>query len=123
MKLYTKCDYCNSQIFIKASAQDRVELKMKRGNPIRIQCKNCGKDGDHFVETFKARKSKGVRLLAAFLFIVGTSLALLLIFPLMEHFKTHRAIVVLIPFIVIPNILFLIISRIDSQRVNDFNHS
>ena len=123
MKVYTKCKKCKSDISFSTWETDRVGLKMSKGESIKLTCKKCNFSANYAIDDFKAKESKIAHLIALLVFLIGTPILFILLWDKM--FKTNNIYTIyglVIP-LIIPSIIFTIISRNDRLRVSSFNRS
>lgn len=122
MRLYIKCSYCKTEISFWTWLSDRVDLKMKHGEKIGLKCKNCNSTKKYFINDLKAKKSMIALITALIIFIVGTPIALMLLWDYIWQTGLYGAFG-LILIIGIPSSIYMIINKNDQDRVRFFNRS
>ncbi len=124
MKLFIKCSNCKSEISFWTWCQDRVALKMLKGERIDLTCKKCQKTIAYAVDDFKAIDSKLAIFIALVIFILGAPTLIFLLWDYLWQpgFYISKA-VIITSIIAIPGLIFGIINKQDSQRVSRFNRS
>jgi len=122
MRLYIKCSDCNNEISFWTWSPDRVNLKMTHGDKIDLDCKKCNTTKKYYIDDLRAKKSKIALLIASIIFIIGTPIALILLWDYIWQTGLYGAFG-LILIIGIPSTIYGIINKNDSQRVSIFNHS
>ena len=54
MKLYTHCEFCNSQINLKEKTSTRLNLEVKKGKEFDLKCNECRNSQTKHVNDIKA---------------------------------------------------------------------
>ncbi|MGE4289083.1 MAG: hypothetical protein AB7E36_10355 [Salinivirgaceae bacterium] len=122
MRIYIKCSNCNNDISFWTWSSDRVSLKMTHGDKIELDCKNCNTTIKYYVDDFRAKKSKIALIMALIIFIIGTPIALILLWDYIWQTGLHGAFG-LILIIGIPSTIYGRINKNDNQRIRLFNRS
>jgi hypothetical protein len=122
MRIYIKCSDCSNNISLWTWSSDKVDLKMTHGDKIELECKNCKTIKKYNIEDLRAKKSKIALIIASIIFIIGTPIALILIWDYIWQTGLYGAfgLILIIGF---PSIIYGIINKNDSQRVRLFNRS
>lgn len=123
MKIYTRCEKCKSEISFSTWETDRVGLKMSKGNSINLMCKKCNFCGNYEIDDFKAKESKIAHLIALVVFLIGTPILFVLLWDKLFRTNNIYAIFGLVMPLIIPSIIFGIISKNDRLRVSRFNRN
>lgn len=122
MKLYIKCSDCDKEISFWTWSSERVDLKMTHGDKIELDCKNCDTIKKYYIDDLRAKKSKIALMISAILFIIGTPIALILLWDYIWQTGLYGALG-LILIISVPSTIYGIVNKNDSQRVSLFNRS
>lgn len=122
MRLYIKCSDCDHDISFWTWTSERVDLKMTHGDKIELDCKNCNKKSKYYIDDLRAKESKIALIIALIIFIIGTPIALILLWDYIWQTGLYGALG-LILIIGIPSTIYGIINKNDSQRVRLFNRS
>lgn len=122
MRLYIKCSVCKHEISFWTWSSDRINLKITHGDKIELECKKCNTAKKYYLDDLRAKKSKFALLIASIIFIIGTPLALILLWDYIWQTGLYGAFG-LILIIGIPSTIYGIISKNDRQRVSLFNRS
>lgn len=64
MKLVTRCNSCNQEIFLPYKAATRAELQMKNGDEVKAVCSSCGATHKKHLNDIYAEESKIALLIA-----------------------------------------------------------
>lgn len=122
MKLYIKCSDCGNDISFWTWSSDRVSIKMSHGEKIELDCKSCNTTKKYYIDDLRAKKSKVALIIASMIFIIGTPIALILLWDYIWQTGLYGAFG-LILIIGIPSTIYGIINKNDMQRVSLFNRS
>jgi hypothetical protein len=122
MRLYIKCSECSKDISFWTWSSDRVSIKMTHGEKIGLDCKSCNTTKEYYIDDLRAKKSKIASIIASVIFIIGTPIALILLWDYIWQTRLYGAFG-LILIIGIPTTIYGIINKNDSQRVRLFNRS
>lgn len=74
MKLHTNCHTCNHEINVQPVVDNRIDLEKIKGTPFQLRCIACNTISGYHVNEVKAIESKSIKLIALFIFVVGTLL-------------------------------------------------
>ena len=110
MKLYIECSDCKKNISFWTWSSDRIDLKMKHGDKIKLKCKNCNSTRKYYIDNLKAKKSKVALLLALIIFVIGTPISLILLWNYVRQSGLYSALG-LIFIISIPSSIYGIINK------------
>lgn len=122
MKLYTTCKNCKSDIGFNVMVEDRIELKMQKGEEIELTCKKCNHTTKYPVKDIYAKKSKLLDLLAGAMFLFGAGI----IFVGQEYFmelSRKQRIIALLGLLVAIYAIYKKIKITNIKRTNLFNGS
>ncbi len=123
MRVYTKCTSCKHEISFWTNQKDRVEFKMQNGDFIQLRCKKCLKTGNYEIQKFKARESIFAQIIALSIFIIGTPLIFIFLWEyLTQSSYIYLIIAVVIP-ILIPSLIYGLITKDERNKVQGFNRS
>jgi hypothetical protein len=122
MRLYIKCSDCKNEISFWTLSSERVNLKMTHGDKIELDCKKCNTTKNYNIDDLRAKKSKIALIIASIIFIIGTPIALILLWDYIWQTGLYGAFG-LILIIGIPSTIYGIINKNDNQRVSIFNRS
>ena len=123
MKVYTRCKKCKSDISYSTWESDRVGMKMSLGNKIELRCKQCNYEDQYEIDGFKAKENRIAHFIALLVFLIGTPIILVLLWDKIFMTNNIYTILALVTPLVIPSVIFGIISKNDRQRVSIFNRS
>jgi hypothetical protein len=123
MKLYTVWNKCKSDISFWTWNVNRIDFKKSKNEWILLTCKKCNHKENHHIDTISARESKVAMIIGLTIFLVGTSLLFIFLWDYL--FKTNNVytIIGLVTPLIVPSLIYGIISRNDGQRVRNFNRS
>lgn len=123
MKLYTKCTNCKSDISFWTWTSDRVGFKKSNGDYISLTCKNCNQNTKYHIDDVKAKESKLAYIIALLIFLAGTPILFLFLWDYMFMTNNIYTILGLVIPLIVPSLIFGIITKNDRQRVRLFNRS
>lgn len=121
MKLYARCKKCKSDIYLKTVASDRFKLAKKVGEKVRLQCESCGNEQMTSVNDIKAEENKMINLIGVLIFLIGTVVILILIWPYLNRSSSVYVISGLISPIIIPFMVYQGLHKSQYHRVHYFN--
>jgi len=123
MRLYATCNKCKSDISIWTWKENRIDFKKSKQEWFSLTCKKCNHLDKYHIDSFSARNSKIALIIGLITFVIGT--LFLLIFLWDYLFKTNNIYTIfgLISLLVVPSLVYGIISKNDLQRVCNFNRS
>lgn len=122
MKLYISCSNCREEIGIRTWATNRVDLKMKHGQVMKLHCNHCKKINKYTIDELKAKDSKIAILIGLLVLIVGTPTILVLLWSYIWKSGLY-AVLGLTAIIGIPSLVYSVIRKNDLNRVRNFNRS
>lgn len=122
MKVYGKCDKCSHEIVFHTTAQTRVELAMQHDEHILLTCNNCRFEKKFHVNNIYTKPSIFLHLIAGLVFLIGTPLLFILIFPILSKSNINNYVVYAIGgILIVPFYIYKILKQQDQRRVNSFN--
>jgi len=121
MIISTKCKNCKETIHYKTNSSDKVEFTMKKGEFVELQCKKCGMRGKYHIDSFYAKSNKLSLIIATIIFLLGTPIALYLVWNKIINSGCVMCIAIIIIPIIVPSLIYGIIMKNDRIRVNAFN--
>ncbi|PWD97477.1 hypothetical protein [Marinilabilia rubra] len=123
MKLYAKCPKCKSEISFTKWVSDRIEFKKSNGEYISLTCKNCNKKTKFHIVNIEAKENKIAHFIALSVLLIGTSLLLIFLWDFLFLTINIYTIAGLLSILVVPSIIFGIITKNERKRVRLFNYS
>ena len=121
MKLQTTCKKCNAEISFYTWETNRMNLAMKKGKIIKLDCKNCGAKEKYHLNELTAKPSKIALLIGLIIFVFGTPIVLLLTWDIIFQSLNIYFISGLIAIIGVPLLIYLLIEKNEANKVSDFN--
>lgn len=121
MKVYSKCTECKEEIAFSTYAPNRVEMAMKEGEHKNLDCSSCHARITVPVDDVYTKKSIWVNWIGFFLFIVGTALTFLFVYPLLYKTNNPYGIYVTSGSLLFPGVVYALLKKQDSDRVSKFN--
>ncbi len=121
MKVYGKCKKCSTEIAYRTNAHTRVEFAMQDGENRTLNCKDCETENKFHVDELYANPSKIAQLIAGLVFLIGTPLTFFLVNPIFESNRNHYVIYVVGGFLLVPVLVYAVLTRQEQKRVSDFN--
>lgn len=121
MKVYVKCRNCKKEIKHSTSSSTRVEFAMKEGENKILNCNNCAKKEEYHVDDLYTKESKIAHIIAGLVLLIGTPLTFFIINPIFTGSRNHYVIYIVGSFLLVPVIVYGIISKEDQTRVSSFN--
>ena len=121
MKVYGKCQECETEVAYSTNANTRVEFAMRDGESRILKCKNCNTETNFHVDELYANESKLAQIGAGLIFLLCTPILFFIINPIFTGSRNHYVIYVIGGFLLIPVIAYGIIKKQDQTRVSDFN--
>lgn len=121
MKVYGKCKNCSTEIACRTNAHTRVEFAMQDGENRTLKCKDCETENKFHVDELYANPSKIAQLIAGLVFLIGTPLTFFLVNPIFESNRNHYVIYVVGGFLLVPVLVYAVLTRQEQKRVSDFN--
>ncbi|MFY0602480.1 MAG: hypothetical protein JXQ93_00915 [Flavobacteriaceae bacterium] len=116
MKLTTHCKFCKSEISLNAYINDRVELEMKKGKEIPLNCKECMKKSNYHVNSFLAEKSLSHKI-----FLLSTVFGLTSALIFSEFYVLSLGIYFYGGVFLLPSVAYGIITKQYMVKLNSFN--
>lgn len=122
MKLYSKCSNCKGEMMLKSDFHTRVESAMNEGKINKVLCKHCGAENNVHVNEIYTRESKLALVIALLVFSIGTPLTILLMLKVFSTVSVnHYVILIAGGILLIPVLIFIVISKEEQTRVSSFN--
>ncbi|SHH76517.1 hypothetical protein [Winogradskyella jejuensis] len=121
MKVYGKCQKCETEVAYSTNTNTRVEFAMRDGESRILKCKNCNAETNFHVDELYTKESKLAQIGAGLIFLLGTPILFFIINPIFTGSRNHYVIYVIGGFLLIPVIAYGIIKKQDQTRVSDFN--
>jgi Flp pilus assembly protein TadB len=118
MRLYTVCPDCGDQTHFNSYYPTRGDLSKAKGSDFKIRCNSCNNRVDVHVNDLKAQKSKVAQLTALAIFLVGTPI---IIWFLKDFYGSALFWLICAGVILIPVIVFGLITKQERNRVSSFN--
>ena len=123
MKLYAVCDKCKSDISFWTWNINQIDFKKSKNEWIPLTCKRCNHMEKYHIDTISARESKVALIVGLTIFLVGTPLLFIFLWDYL--FKTNNVYTILglVTPLIVPSLIYGIISKNDLKRVRNFNRS
>lgn len=121
MRLYTNCINCKTEINFRITASDRFVLAKKQGERIKLNCKSCGTTKEYHVNDLKAEESRVVGIISVLIFLGGTTVLLIYLWPYIFQISSVYAISGAVGILTIPFIVYQTINLGQVNRVKYFN--
>ncbi|MGW1456515.1 hypothetical protein ACWBC2_16130 [Salegentibacter agarivorans] len=122
MKLYSKCTNCLAEMMLKSDSHNRGEFAMLEGKIKKIRCKHCASDQNIHVNNIYAKESKLALVIALLIFSIGTPLTVFLMLKVFTIASVnHYVILIAGGILLIPVIIYIIITKEEQTRVSSFN--
>ncbi len=123
MKLYAVCNECKSEISFWTWNVNRIDFKKSKNEWIPLLCKNCNREEKYHIDTISAKESKVALIVGLILLLVGTPLLFIFLWDYLFEFNNVYTIFGLVTPLIIPGLIYRVISKNDLQRVRNFNRS
>ena len=123
MKLYAVCIKCKSDIPFWTWNVHRTDFKKSNNEWITLNCKKCNHKDKYHIDTISARESKVALISGLTIFLVGTPLLFIFLWDYLFTTNNIYTIFGLVAPLIIPSLIYGIISKNDLQRVRNFNRS
>ncbi|MCF1191804.1 hypothetical protein LRR18_09415 [Mangrovimonas sp. AS39] len=121
MKVFGKCQSCQSEIPFITQAYTRVEFAMRIGEFVTLKCKSCKTETKFHVDELFANPSKLAQISSGLVLLIGTPLIFLVVNPFLKTGTSHYLIYSVGGFLLIPVFIYAILNRQDQNRVSNFN--
>lgn len=121
MRLYTNCINCKSEINFRNTASDRFVLAKRRGEQVKLNCESCGTTKEYHVNDLKAEESRIVGIISVFIFLVGTTVLLIYLWPYIFQISSVYAISGAVGILTIPFMAYQAINSGQANKVKYFN--
>ena len=123
MKLYAVCNKCKSDISFWTWNSNRTDFKKSNNDWITLSCKKCNHKAKYEIDTIYARESKVALIIGLIIFLVGTPLLFIFLWDYLFHTNNVYIILGLVIPLIVPSLIYGIISKNDLQKVRNFNRS
>jgi hypothetical protein len=121
MKLVTSCKNCSQEIKFFSWAGNRPRLAQKRGEEFELKCPNCKAICRYHVDEVSAEENKVILILALVVFFLGTPLIVYQAWGYLFRLANIYAIGGLVGVVIVPFLIFTVISRSQEEKVRNFN--
>jgi hypothetical protein len=118
MQLKTNCKNCQSEIRIKKSVNDRLELALEIGEISILKCEQCLEKRKYHVNEIIVKESKSILLFALFIFIFGTGS---LFYFFQNHLISPNSLIAFGGLLIIPSLIYAILTKQEEENVRRFN--
>jgi hypothetical protein len=123
MRLYATCSKCKSDISFWSWKETRMDFKKSKHEKISLTCKKCNHLEKYHIDLISAKNSKIAIIIGLMIFVFGTLFSLIFLWDYLFESNNVYTIFGLISILLIPSIVYGIISKNDVQRIRNFNRS
>ena len=121
--LYFKCPSCNKESKFKSDSQTRVDLSMKHGNKMDLECSICSQTISIPINKTYAKTDKTLFLILGLIFLVGSAVILVFVGDMILNYEITKGTYIVATTLVIPVWIYIILKQKDSLRVKTFNQT
>ena len=121
MKLFASCSKCNQEISFNSKHKSRVEFAKHVGETKTLECKSCGQKNTFKVDELFAKKSKNALIAASLIFFIGIPFVIYYVDEFVLKIGGLYSILTIGGFLLIPIIVYKMISLNEKIKVNSFN--
>lgn len=123
MKLYAACEKCKSDISFWTWKETRMDFKKSKKENILLSCKKCNHSYKYSIDFIYAKESKIAMAVGLIILVAGSSFSMIFLWDYLFQTNNIYTIFGLTGILLIPSIVYRILSKNDVQRVRDFNRS
>jgi len=121
MKLFASCSKCKHEISFNSKYKSRVEFAKHIGETTTLNCQSCGQNNTYELDEIFAKKSKNALLVASLIFFIGIPFVIYYVYEFVLKIGGLYSILTIGGFLLIPIIVYKLISFNEKVRVNSFN--
>ena len=123
MELHATCKKCKSDISFWTWKETRMDFKKSKNENISLSCKKCNHLDNYHIDFISAKESKIALIIGLIILVAGTSFSMIFLWDYL--FKTNNLYTIfgLTSILLVPSLVYGIISKNDNQRVRNFNKS